>query len=271
MLHAAAHLRRVTIQTGRAATMSVAMLAICGTGATFASAASTKTPAVSRSADKGDQPTLKPVDPGVSDVGPLSGPGRVLPTDLRQPANFDRVYEVEIDGKPYFVRAHGGVYAVFPRSDYVQTRAGVAPIVPAGTVFHLGSLPKNADSKPEIGSNVTLPALAKPARPMRLDQAAPGLAAPNAESAQPPPVPATRPKPAQRQDTQPPLSDAAPTLRTPEPPRDSIWLSEFYRAARTSELLDQARAAKSRRTEDTKALPTSATPATAATPPDPDR
>lgn len=247
------------------------MSVLCGVCASSAFAASTKPPAVSRSSDKGDQPTLKPVDPGVSDVGPLSGPGRVLPTDLRQPANFDRVYEVEIDGKPYFVRAHGGVYAVFPRSDYVQTRAGVAPIVPAGTVFHLGALPKNSDSKPEPDGSVTPPALAKPARPMRMDQAAPGLAAPNAESAQPPPVPATRAKPAQRQDTQPPLSDAAPTIRTPEPPRDSIWVSEFYRAARTSELLDQARAAKSRRTDDRNAPAASATSASARITTDPDR
>lgn len=267
MLHADFHLRTLTIRTLRA----VVMLAVCGACVPLALAGSTKPPSVSRSADKSTQPTLKPVDPGVGDVGPLSGPGRVLPTDLRQPANFDRVYEVEIDGKPYFVRAHGGVYAVFPRSDYVQTRSGVAPIVPAGTVFHLGSLPKNADSKPEIDSKVTLPALAKPARPMRLDQAAPGLAAPNAESAQPPPVPATRAKPAQRQDTQPPLSDAAPPSRPPEPPRDSIWLSEFYRAARTSELLDQARAAKSRRTDDSKAPAASATSASAPTAPDPDR
>jgi hypothetical protein len=251
--------------------MSAVMSLVCGVCMPLALAASTKPPTVSRSTDKSDQPTLKPVDPGVSDVGPLSGPGRVLPADLRQPANFDRVYEVEIDGKPYFVRAHGGVYAVFPRSDYVQTRAGVAPIVPAGTVFHLGSLPKKSASKPEPDGSETLPALAKPARPMRLDQTAPGLAAPNAESAQPPPVPATRAKPAQRQETQPPLSDAAPPLRTPEPPRDSIWQSEFFRAARTSELLDQARAASSRRTGNTKAPAANATAASAPTTQDPDR
>ena len=75
------------------------------------------------------KPTLKPVDPGVADVDPLGTSTRILPKDLRQPANFDRVYEVELNGKRFFVRAHGGVYAVFPRSDYVQTNRGAVPIL----------------------------------------------------------------------------------------------------------------------------------------------
>ena len=209
----------------------------------------------------GDQPKLKPVDPGVADVGPLSGPGRTLPTDLRQPANFDRVYEVELDGKQFFVRAHGGVYAVFPRSDYVQTRSGVAPVVPAGTVFHLGSLPKAPPAPMEQES--IAPGAAKPARPMRQDQAAPSLAAPNAESAQPPPVPGNAANPAQRQDTQPPLSNAAPTVRRSDATRDSIWHSELFRSTRTGELLDQARAARFRSADEQQAASAATAPAIA--------
>lgn len=193
-----------------------------------------------------EAPTLKPVDPGVGDVGPLSGPGRTLPTDLRQPANFDRVYEVELDGKRFFVRAHGGIFAVFPRSDYIQSRGGVVPIVPAGTVFHLGSLPQNKpDSKSDASNPPPLqPAAAKPARPLRLDQAAPGNAAPNAESAQTSPAPTARPQAPRRQNTEPPLSDAPPPVHVPTPTRDSIWESELHRVARTSDLLDQALARK---------------------------
>lgn len=207
-----------------------------------------------------EKPTLKPVDPGVGDVGPLSGPGRTLPTDLRQPANFDRVYEVELDGKRFFVRAHGGVFAVFPRSDYVQSRNGVVPIVPAGTVFHLGSLPQNKPDAKSDSSNATQPlqpASAKPARPLRLDQAAPGNAAPNAESAQTTPAPAARPQPSRRQNTEPPLSDAPPPVYVPVPTRDSIWESELHRVARTSELLDQALARKADATarDETKPAP----------------
>lgn len=235
-------------------------LLVAWTSTTIAMASAAPAPSAKPS---GDQPKLKPVDPGVADVGPLSGPGRTLPTDLRQPSNFDRVYEVELDGKRFFVRAHGGVYAIFPRSDYVQTRSGVAPVVPAGTVFHLGSLPKNQPTAAE--TETIAPGAAKPARPMRQDQAAPVLAAPNAESAQPPPVPGNAANPTQRQDNQPPLSNAAPTVRRSDPTRDSIWQSELYRSTRTSELLDKARAARARSAADQQ-LGSEATPSALATP-----
>jgi hypothetical protein len=194
------------------------------------------------SASQTEAPTLKPVDPGVADVGPLSGAGRVLPKDLRQPANFDRVYEVELDGKRYFVRAHGGVYAVFPRSDYVQTRRGVAPIVPAGTVYHLGALPKQKDDAAADAQTFN-PASAKPARPMRREQAAPSTAAPNAESAAAQPAPSAKPASAAHAGAQPPLSDAPPpTVRAAD--EASIWTSDRQRVGRIGEWLDRARAAR---------------------------
>lgn len=189
------------------------------------------------------KPTLKPVDPGVADVDPLGTSTRILPKDLRQPANFDRVYEVELNGKRFFVRAHGGVYAVFPRSDYVQTNRGAVPIVPAGTVYHLGSLTRHDTKALTADEPPVHPAAAKPARPSRRDQAAPSTAAPSPESAAAQPAPSARRREVQRQATEPPLSDAAPPVpRAPE--AASIWTSELLRVSRTGALLDQARAAR---------------------------
>jgi hypothetical protein len=224
----------------RAALVAAVALA---SGALAANSSPSATNAGAKPITKSGQPTLKPVDPGVADVGPLGTTGRVLPTDLRQPANFDRVYEVELDGKRFFVRAHGGVYAVFPRSDYVQTRGGVVPIVPAGTVYHLGSLPKT-ELDPAHQDEATLnPANAKPARPARRDDSAPSNAAPTPESAAARPAPAARLKPAQRQNTEPPLSDAAPPVAQGRE-ESSIWSSDMVRVSRTGELLDKARAAR---------------------------
>jgi hypothetical protein len=223
-----------------AAFFAAATTACC---ALAANSSPSPTNAVAKPITKSVQPTLRPVDPGVADVDPLGTTGRVLPTDLRQPANFDRVYEVELDGKRFFVRAHGGVYAVFPRSDYVQTRGGVVPIVPAGTVYHLGSLPKT-EFDPAHQDEATLnPANAKPARPARRDDSAPSNAAPMPESAAARPAPAARSKPALRQNTDPPLSDAAPPVAK-GPEGSSIWSSDMLRVSRTGELLDKARAAR---------------------------
>lgn len=231
----------------RKSSLHVTLAVCCSTcfdaGSALASGAAPPTPSAPSSASKSSAPTLKPVDPGVADADPLATSGRILPTDLRQPANFDRVYEVELDGKRFFVRAHGGVYAVFPRSDYVQTRQGVIPIVPAGTVFHLGSLPKSERASSSAADTALNPANAKPARPARQDQTPPSNAAPTPESAAAQPAPAARPNPAQRQNTEPPTSDAAPPLaRVPD--GSTIWTSEMVRVSRTSELLDRARIAR---------------------------
>ncbi|MBY0112162.1 MAG: hypothetical protein K2Y21_05030 [Phycisphaerales bacterium] len=225
---------------------SLTVLASC-TIAAFVNAAPVVRSSPARSV-RDVEPTLKPVEPGVGDVGPLSGSGRVMPKDLRQPANFDRVYEVEMDGKKYFVRAHGGVYAVFPRSDYVQTRHGVVPIVPAGTTFHLGGLPK-AKQDSSDAENSSAPASAaspKPARPMRQDQAAPSNLAPNAESAQAQPASGTKGHAARRSSDISSEDSALTAGVAPGPAADSIWTSDFYRIRRSSALLDRALDARSR-------------------------
>lgn len=90
-------------------------------------------------------PPLSPVDPTFDDISPLARSLRVMPTDLRVPIGFERVYRV--DGTPrlygnapagegLMARVSGAVVAVFPRSEY-SSQSG-RPLIPAGTVFLLG-------------------------------------------------------------------------------------------------------------------------------------
>ncbi len=89
--------------------------------------------------------TLRRVDAGVEDLGGLEAPARLIDKGLRQPNDWIGVYQIpqgtgtRFDG--WFVRVHGGVYAVFPRSEYVPTQDGVYVPVPAGTLFFVGGIP----------------------------------------------------------------------------------------------------------------------------------
>lgn len=87
----------------------------------------------------------QPVQPGVADTDPLGESLRRLSPSLRIDNNFEHVYRLDPtdENSPFFRRA-GGLYAVFPRSQYVLTRRGVVAAVPPGTVFHFG--------RPEVGS-----------------------------------------------------------------------------------------------------------------------
>lgn len=83
---------------------------------------------------------LVPVDPIWGDTGPLAVSNAVMPTDLRSPLDFDRVFQLRSDDgrSGAFVRQNGGLSAVFPRSSYVATPYGAYAMVPAGTVYVLG-------------------------------------------------------------------------------------------------------------------------------------
>lgn len=93
------------------------------------------------------QPRLQPVDAGVADRSPLAVSQRVVPTDLRAPSAFDRVYRLDGGMQPagqqrtYYARKQGALTAVFPQSQYFDTSIGSIPEVPAGTVFYIGGLP----------------------------------------------------------------------------------------------------------------------------------
>ncbi|MBY0262378.1 MAG: hypothetical protein K2Q20_08540 [Phycisphaerales bacterium] len=119
--------------------------------ATAAAPAQTRRPA----------PTLTPVEQNVGDLGPLTTSLRTPPADLRTPMEFDRVYRVPGSSRGINIpqalspaggqdgsrlaRVSGGITAVFPSSDYMQTKkSGIVPVVPAGTVFYIGPIPQAA-------------------------------------------------------------------------------------------------------------------------------
>ncbi|MBX3388818.1 MAG: hypothetical protein KF691_05125 [Phycisphaeraceae bacterium] len=198
------------------------------------------------------QPALKPVEQGVADMGPLSGPGRVLSPGLRQPSGFDRVYEVEIDGKKYFARQNGATVAVFPRSNYTSFRGMVMPTVPAGTTFYLGGLPANARplSPEEMPSNWAgqPQSLAMPVK--SLDNRVNLSAAPESARDQSSPLAMANQPLSQAMASQPSSQSAreqfAPrgvSIDVP-PSAGSIWQSEAYRVQRTGQLIDAALAAR---------------------------
>jgi hypothetical protein len=99
-----------------------------------------------------------PVDPGVADRHALSVSLREIDVGLQHPIGFDRVYRLP-GFDDHFVRASGGLYAVFPQSIYAQTRFGDVPLIPAGTVFHIGdptlSLYGPQPDSPGLGVDLT--------------------------------------------------------------------------------------------------------------------
>jgi len=95
---------------------------------------------VSGAAPTAAQPVRDPVDEGFADVGPLSSSLRRVEPGLRQAEGFERVFRMP-GAEQGFYRRQGGTTAVFDRSDYVATPSGTVPIVPPGTVFHIGPVP----------------------------------------------------------------------------------------------------------------------------------
>jgi len=90
---------------------------------------------------------LKPLDQNVSDVSPLSASFRDTSIDLRQPSGFQNVFRVP--GKnDLLMRINGGIYAVFPQSEYAKRDNRVVPLIPAGTVFYIGQPAVTAQAEP---------------------------------------------------------------------------------------------------------------------------
>jgi hypothetical protein len=94
-------------------------------------------------------PGLTRVEEGVADVGPLSMSQRLVPVDLRTPTGFQGVYQFQRavpfgKAETMYARASGGLWATFPRSVYVAAPGGLAPEIPAGTVFMIGRPPEYA-------------------------------------------------------------------------------------------------------------------------------
>lgn len=171
-----------------------------------------------------------------------------MPVDLRKPLNFEQVYRVEgdlsrlgvlgvspLEGQAMYARASGGLVAIFPQSEYVRTRRGPFPVVPANTTFLLGS----------IQTPTTMTA---PGSTSGTNTSANNVTAASA---------------AQRVDTRANLSQPTEVL-APKPRREppSIWNSEVTRRSRLSHLLDEAKAADA----PTQPQPTQPAPASAPQP-----
>ena len=77
------------------------------------------------------------IEAGVEDANPFAASFRSQMADFRQPTGFDRVYRVGgLDDR--FMRAQGGLYAVFPRSVYATTREGEVAVIPPSATFYVG-------------------------------------------------------------------------------------------------------------------------------------
>ena len=161
----------------------------------------------------------QPVTPGTRDESPLAKDLRVRQDDLRQPAGFERVYELRgIDGKTVrYARINGALIALFPRSQY---EAGL-PAIPAGTTFMIG--------RPEDLANLT-PAPSAPS----IHSAAVALDASAAHVITPRSAAVTASQPGE---------SASPSAATREisPDTRSIWTDEGYRRMRLAEILSPTR------------------------------
>ena len=81
------------------------------------------------------------VDQRVADVSPLSLSLREVEVNLRQPDNFEELFEIPGLGDlpSRYMRSAGALHAVFDRSVY---RADGAAEIPANTMFYIGAPPE---------------------------------------------------------------------------------------------------------------------------------
>ena len=159
---------------------------------------------------------FREVEPGFEDVNDQVLNMRLQLADMRTPTGFEKVYEI-VGSDGLFARRAGAVTAVFDRSIYA---GNATPLIPAGTVFYLGSLPVDL-GKPGVLS------------PDRLGYR-PKVTGERTETTIDAQVP-TRPV-AQRLDLR-----AQPGESTFHPlrvnPRVTIWSSESYRQQRVGQLI----------------------------------
>lgn len=81
---------------------------------------------------------LRAIEPSISDRGPLDASLRWIPAGLRLPTGYDQVFRLDNGG---LMRADGGLVATFEQSIYQSTRSGIAPTIPASTLFVIGGVP----------------------------------------------------------------------------------------------------------------------------------
>ena len=101
--------------------------------------------------DKVVQVQLQAVEQAVGDLGPLEHPLRDVEQGIELPMGFFKVYQVpgydrnatSLDGQPErrFMRASGGLAALYNRSNYIPTKRGLLPDVPESTIWVIGGVP----------------------------------------------------------------------------------------------------------------------------------
>lgn len=87
--------------------------------------------------------SVKKVDQGIADAGPLNRSLLQVPIDTRVDDGFQQVFEVAASphGPVQYMRSAGGLHAVFPQSEYINVRDGILPVTPAGVVYWIGPPP----------------------------------------------------------------------------------------------------------------------------------
>lgn len=117
---------------------------------------------------------LIPVDRGIEDINPLGVSLRQLPPEFRLDNDWEQVYVSRVDPSR-FVRVHGALHAVFPRSQYVSTRDGVRSQTPPGTVFYIGPPAPELLPVPSLAAELTEPSSVR--RPTAVTLAPPMMGA----------------------------------------------------------------------------------------------
>ncbi len=191
----------------------------------------------------GDGVTLRAVEQGTEDVGPLARSARISRVDLRMPTGFDRVYRLESptlgsDSPARYARVSGALIAIFPRSEYQTTAAGTSIMVPPGTIYAIGSgsAASAVASRREITPSRPAPLDLRESTRMgtRVDTRVDTVAHAG------PPEARTR---VQVDESASAIDRPRPDQPGPEPaPARSIWGDERYRVARVAALLNSVTA-----------------------------
>jgi len=193
-------------------------------------------------------PSPQRVEPGIEDVG-SRGVGRSsLFVDLRGGVGFSEVYTFRKESafgvpRSMFMRRSGAVTAVFPRSAYVETRNGLRPTIPAGTIFHLGDparremfgidRPREEEESSAAASSGRVLAQREDRR-IRMDAplqtSGPGASSTHFAAASSERLMSDREREAE-----------AERAKKQEPPPRSLWTNEAYRQGRIEQLVALAR------------------------------
>lgn len=100
---------------------------------------------------------LTPVEQGVADVDAIATSLRRIELGLQEPRGFEGLYLVP-GRSDLFMRADGGLYAVFPQSVYGNYKGKALPLVPNDTTFYIGQSAIEALAAPPAAPTSGAPA-----------------------------------------------------------------------------------------------------------------